>query len=85
MTVPTSIPEAPMVHTEHESLHGSKGTNTSIAMEILQHVLKTVMGIMDDDQLESFSHWMFYRGFYNFTDLCDQLYHISEDIYNCAE
>ena len=53
MTVPTNIPEIPMVHTEHKSLHGSKGTNTSIPMEILQHVLKTVMGIMDDDQIDS--------------------------------
>ena len=56
MTVPTNIPETPMVHTEHESLHGSKGTNISILMEILQHVLKTVMGIMDDDQIACFSH-----------------------------
>ena len=59
--------------------------NTSIPMEIVQHVLKTVMHIMDDEQIESFSHWMSYRGFHNFTDICDQLYHISEDIYNYAE
>ena len=52
MTVPTNIPETPMVHTKHESLHGSKGTN----IEIFQHVLKTVMGIMDDEQIELFSH-----------------------------
>ena len=81
MPVPTNIPETPMVHTEHESLHGSKGTNTSIPMEIIQHVLMTVMGIVDDDQIESFSYWVSYKGFYSFTDICDHFYHISEDIY----
>ena len=74
-----------MVHTEHKSLHGSKGMNTSIPLEMVQHVLKTVVGIKNDEQIESFSHWMSYRGFYNFTDICDQLYHISEDIYNYTE
>ena len=73
MTVPTNIPETPMVCTEHKSLHGSKDMNISIPVEILQHVLKTVMGIMDDEQIESFSHWMIYRCFYNFTDISDQL------------
>ena len=57
MTVPTSIPETLMVHTKHESLHRSEGTNTFIPMELIQCVLKTVMGIMDDEQIESFSHW----------------------------
>ena len=51
MTVPTNIPETPMVHTEHKSLQGSKGTNIPISMEIHQHVLKTDMGIMDDEQI----------------------------------
>ena len=55
MTVPTNIPETAMVHTKHKSLHRFKCMNTSIPMEILQHILKTVMGIMDDDQIESFS------------------------------
>ena len=45
MTVPTSIPETPIVYTDHESFQGSKDTNTSISMVILQHVLRTVMGI----------------------------------------
>ena len=85
MTVPTNIPETPMVHTKHKSLHRSKGTNISIPMEILQHVLKTVMGIMDDEQIESFSHWMYYRGFYTFTDIHDQFHHISDNIYNYTE
>ena len=54
--------------------------NISIPMEICQYVLKTVMGIMDDEQIESFAHWMSYRGVYSFTDICDQLYCISDDI-----
>ena len=55
MTVPTNIPETPMVDTEHKALHRSKGTKHSIPMEVLQHVLKTVLGIRDDDQIDSFS------------------------------
>ena len=54
-------------------------------MEILQHVLNTVLGIMHDDQIESFSHWVSYRGFYSFTDICDHLHRISEDIYKYDE
>ena len=61
MTVPANIPDTPMVHTKHESLLRSKGMKPPIPMEILQHVLKTVLGIMDDDQIESFSHL---TGFY---------------------
>ena len=73
MTVPTNIPETPIVHTNHKSLQGFKGTNLSIPMEVVQHVLKTVMGIIDDEEVESFSQWMSYRGFYNFKEICDQL------------
>ena len=62
MTVPTNIPETPIVHTDHESFQGSKGKNISISTEVLQHVLKTIMDIKDDDKVESFSHWMSYRG-----------------------
>ena len=85
MAVPTNIPEAPMVHTKHKSLHRSKGKKPSIPMEILQHVLRAVMGIMDDDQIESFSHWVSYKGYDSFSDICDHLHHISDDIYNYAE
>ena len=59
--------------------------NTFIPMEILQHVLKTVMGIMDDEQIDFFSHWVSKRGFYSFTDICDHFHHDSEDIYNNTE
>ena len=82
MTVPTNIPETPMVHTEPESLHRSKGMRTSIPMEVLQHVLKTVLGIMDDDKIDSFSHCVSYRGYHSFDDNCEHLHHISDDIYN---
>ena len=85
MTVPTSIPETPIVCMEHESLQRSKGMSTFIPTEITQHVLKTVMGIMDGEQIESFSHWVSYRGFYSFTDICDHFHHISEDIYKYDE
>ena len=85
MTVPTNIPETPIVHTNHKSLQGSKGAKLSIPIKALQHVLKTVVGIIYDEEVESFTHWMSYREFYNFTEICDQLYHISDDIQNYGE
>ena len=66
MTVPTNIPETPIVHIEHESLNRSKGMKPPIHMEILQHVLKTGLGIMDDDQIECLSHWVLYKGYFSF-------------------
>ena len=85
MPVPANIPGAPIVHTDYESLQGSKGTKLSIPMEVLQLVLKTVVGIIDDEEVECFSHWMNYRGFYNFTDICEDLCHISDDIHDYDE
>ena len=58
MTVSTNIPDTPIVDTEHEPSQGSKGKKISIHMEVLQHVLKTSMNIQDDEEVESFSHWM---------------------------
>ena len=80
MTVPTNIPEAPIVHTKHESFQGSKGKTISIATEVLQHVLKTIMNIQDDEEVESFTHWMSFRGFANFTDNYDKYCHILHSI-----
>ena len=85
MTVPTNIPETPIVHTNHKSFQGSKDTNTSISMEILQHVLKTVMDIKNDEEVKSFSHWMSYRGYDNFTDICVNFYHILDSIHDHGE
>ena len=78
MTVPTNIPETPMVHTEHKSFHGYKGTKHSIPMEVIQHVLKTVLGIKDDDEKESFSHWVCYRGYHSFDDISDNICNYAE-------
>ena len=85
MMVSISIPETPMVHNEHKSILGSKGTKPPIPMEVLQTVLKTVLGIMDGDQIDSFSHCVFYRGYNSFNDICEHLNHIADDIYNYAE
>ena len=74
-----------MIHTEHESLHGSKGTKHSIPMEVLQHLLKTVLGTRDDDQVDSFSHWVSYKGYHYLNDVCEHLCHISDDIGKYAE
>ena len=72
MTVPTNIPETPMVHTEHKSLCGSKGKKHAIPMELTQHVFETVFSMWDDDQIESISHWVHYRGYLSFDDMYDQ-------------
>ena len=85
MTVPTNIPETPMFHTKHKSLHGSKGMKHSIPMEVLQCVLKTVLGIRNDDQIDSFSHWVSYRGYHNFDYVCEHLQSISADFDKYAE
>ena len=62
MTVPTNIPETPMTHTNNESLQESKEDSTaSKSMEVYQHVLKIVMDIQNEDEIQSFSRWMNYR------------------------
>ena len=64
MTVPTNIPETPMGHTEQESLLKSKGKKHLIPLELIQHVFKAVMGLIDDEQEQSLSHWIHYRRYY---------------------
>ena len=86
MTVPTNIPETPMAHTNHESLHESKeDSTTSKSMEAYQLVLKTVVDIQNEDEIQSFSKWMNYRGYDNFTDLCADFYHILDHIHDCSD
>ena len=59
MTVPTNIPETPMAHTHNESLQQYKeDSSTSKSMDVYQHVLKTVMDIQNEDEIQSFSKWM---------------------------
>ena len=49
-------------------------------MEVYQHVLKKVMDIQKEHEIESFSKWMTYRGYENFTDLCVDFYYILDHI-----
>ena len=85
MTVPTNIPETPIVHAHHKSFQGSTGKNISISMDVLQHDLKTIMDIKDFEEVESFSHWMSYRGFANVTDIFDTNYHIFHSIQDYSD
>ena len=63
MTVPTNIPETSMAHTDHKSLQEAKEDSpTSKSMEVYQYVLKTVMDIQNEDEIQSFSQWMKYGG-----------------------
>ena len=63
MTVPTYICEPPNAHTKQKSFHRSKGKNHPIPMELYHHVFDTVLGIFEDDQLESIYNWISYRCF----------------------
>ena len=81
MTVPTNITEPPMRHTEQESLLKSKGKKHIISLELIQHVFKTVMGLFDDKQVEDLSHWIHYRGSYNFDDMYDTFHHNPENVH----
>ena len=85
MTVPTNIPETPMRHTKQESLLESKGKKHLISLDLIQHVFKTVMGLFDDKHVEDLSHWIHYRGYYNFDDMYDTFGHNPENVHKCEE
>ena len=85
MTVPANIPETPMGHTKQESLLESKGKDNLISLEHIQHVFKTVMGLCADKQVESLSHWIHYRGYYNFDDMYDTFCRDPEYVHKCEE
>ena len=76
MTVPINIPETPLVHAKPKSFQGSKGGKISISKEVFQHVLKKIMDIQDDEEVESFYQWMSFRGLFNITDVCETYNHI---------
>ena len=82
MTVPTSIPETPMAHPDSESFQESKDTNSPTSTEVLQHVLQKVLDINDEEEIQSFSKWMKYRGYDNFTDICADFCHILNRIHD---
>ena len=50
-------------------------------MDLIQHVFKIVMGLFDDKQVEKLSHWIHYRGHYNFDDMYDTFHHNPEDVH----
>ena len=82
MTVPTSIPETPMAHSDYESIQESKNSNGPRSMEILQHVLQTVLNIKDEEDNNSFSKWMKNRGYDNFPHICADFCHILDRIHD---
>ena len=59
-----------MAHSNYESIQESKeGSTSPKSIEVFQHVLNKVMDIQNEDEIQSFSKWMTYRGNENFTDL----------------
>ena len=86
MTIPTNIPETPMAHSNYESIQESKENSTSPkSMEVYHHVLNKVMDIKYEDETESFSKWMTYRGHENFTDLCVDFHHELDHIHESSD
>ena len=49
-------------------------------MKLFQHVFKTILGIWEDEQLESIYNWVYYRGFLSFDDIYEQYCYDPEDI-----
>ena len=74
-----------MGHTEQESILESKGNKHLISPGLIQHVFKTVMGFFDGKQVEDLSHWIHYRGYYNFDEMYDTFCHNPENVHKCEE
>ena len=85
MTVLINIPETPMAQPDSESLQESKDTNSPRSLEVLQHALQKVQDTKDEEEDKSFSKWMKYRGYDNFTDTCDDFCHILDRIQDYSE
>ena len=86
MTVPTSIPETPMAHTDHKSIQESKESSTSPrSMEVLHHIIYKVMDIQDEEEIQSFKQCMKYRDFEAFTEMCNAFSYMLDNIHDHSE
>ena len=86
MTIPTSIPETLMAHSDDDCVQESKEDSTSSrSMEAFQHILNKVMDKQNEDEIQSFSKWMTYRGYENSTDLCVNFYSILDHIHDYSD
>ena len=54
-------------------------------MEVLQCVLQKVLDIKDEEENKSFSKWMKYRGYDNFTGICADFCHTLDRIHDYRE
>ena len=54
-------------------------------MEVYHYVLSKVMDIKNEDEIESFSKWMIYRGYENFTDLYVDFHHELDHIHDFSD
>ena len=86
MTIPTNIPETLMAQSDYESIQESNEDSTSPkSMQVYHHVLNKLMHIKNQDEIESFSKWMAYRGYENFTDLCVDFHHELDHIHDFSD
>ena len=54
-------------------------------MDVYQHVLNKVMDIQNEDEIQTFSKWMAYRGYENFTDLCGDFSYVLDHVHDYSE
>ena len=76
MTIPINISETPMAQSEYKSIQESNEDSICPkSKQVYHHVLNEVIDIKNEDEIESFSKRMTYRGYENFTDLCVDFHH----------
>ena len=86
MTVPTSIPETPMAHTDHKSIQESKDSSTSPrSMEVRHDIIYKVMDIQDEEEIQSLKQWMKYRDFEAFTEMYNAFSYMLDNIHDHSE
>ena len=74
-----------MAQPDSESLQESKDTSSPRSMEVLLHILRKILGIKDEEEDKSFSKWMKYRGYDNYTYICADFCHILDRIHDYSE
>ena len=75
-----------MAQSDNKSIQESKEDSTiPNSMEVYHHVLNKLMDIKNEDEIESFSKWMIYRGYENFTDLCVDFHHELDHIHDLSD
>ena len=86
MTIPTNIPETPKAQSDFKSIQEAyEDLVSSKSLQVYHHVCNKVMDIQNEDEIESLSKWMTYRGYENFTNLCVDFYRELDNIHDFSD